>query len=1040
MRENPESPPANSPVTAQPERLICRALERELGGVEEMRRPPPIPDHTLLQRIGRGAYGDVWLARSTLGTLRAVKVVYLARFEDAHPYEREFHGILKYEPISRTHEGLVQVLHVGRNDELGCFYYVMELADATERATSGSGRMSSGAVAPETNSPISDYSPRTLRTDLRLRQRLSPNGAAQTAAHVATALAHLHSHGLVHRDIKPSNVIFVKGQPKLADIGLVAAAGDSRSFVGTEGFIAPEGPGTAAADIFSLGKLLYELATGRDRMEFPQLAADYANSADELEAMLELNEVITRACAPDPRQRYTSAKEMLADLALFLGGRSLREARKAERHAIWLKCFAAAACVVVACAMGVVYFSKRAELAARERERHSLRQARVEAELRARAEAAEQRAQQQLYTALLEQARATVRSGELGQRVLALAAARRALAISNSAELRREVFAALALPDMRFEKELPREPSLSPRRGDLKLERFAWSRGREAIEVRSIADHRLLAALPASTNLPASAVTWSSNGKFLSVERDHDSAGRRANLEVWNVAEAKRLFLFQDVPWGANAFHPSEQRLLIAEQRGILLLNLESGERLSTIPISGPREFHFAPDGQRIAVSRASSNGWMVAVHDLEGAQLVAAKFTNAVSHIAWHPGGNRLAACDHSGAVHLIDARTGGQTLLGRHKAVAAAVEFSPDGGHLLSGGWENELACWDLRTRRRVFTMRVGGFRVQWSSDGTHCAAITPTGVQLHRFERPTMDRELAENLGVLRVASFSTDGRWLVVPGDEQIGLWDLSDNGPGAMIKNAPERRAFFHPHTNEFFVDGLGSFRRWRFSAATNETSPPTVEALRVYQPAGFASACLVSNELAVTSRRGTRIMPSHNVESSPDREFQTASGRNAISPNGQWLGVSPPYSPFLYIYRWPGLERVAKLTNQANVSSFTFTPDSTELVIATASRQRLDFWSTATWQPTRGVPGFRAILFAPEPGTAWLTQEYSDAGLYDVRTLQPLFLLPTGMVPLALSADGKQLAVAVDNRRLQVWSLAAVREQLAAWESNSVAR
>src|SRR6185295_15590679 len=62
--------------------------------------PPPVPDHVLIQHIGSGAYGDVWLARSALGTLRAVKVVYRARFEDERPYEREFNGILKYEPVS----------------------------------------------------------------------------------------------------------------------------------------------------------------------------------------------------------------------------------------------------------------------------------------------------------------------------------------------------------------------------------------------------------------------------------------------------------------------------------------------------------------------------------------------------------------------------------------------------------------------------------------------------------------------------------------------------------------------------------------------------------------------------------------------------------------------------------------------------------------------------------------------------------------------------------------------------------------------------
>src|SRR3989441_1645220 len=91
--------------------------------------PPQIPDHELLRCVGQGSYGEVWLARNVLGDYRAVKVVYRRNFEHERPYEREFEGIQKFEPISPLHESQVDILHVGRNDAAGYFYYMMELAD-----------------------------------------------------------------------------------------------------------------------------------------------------------------------------------------------------------------------------------------------------------------------------------------------------------------------------------------------------------------------------------------------------------------------------------------------------------------------------------------------------------------------------------------------------------------------------------------------------------------------------------------------------------------------------------------------------------------------------------------------------------------------------------------------------------------------------------------------------------------------------------------------------------------------------------------------
>jgi serine/threonine protein kinase len=130
-------------------------------------------------------------------------------------------------------------------------------------------------------------------------------------------LGFLHSRGLIHRDVKPSNIVFVNGIPKLADIGLVAETSEARSYVGTDGFIPPEGPSTVAADIYSLGKVLYEISTGKDRHDYPELPS-YLGDIPPGE-WIQLNKIILKACRADPQQRYKSAGAMAADLRVLCG-------------------------------------------------------------------------------------------------------------------------------------------------------------------------------------------------------------------------------------------------------------------------------------------------------------------------------------------------------------------------------------------------------------------------------------------------------------------------------------------------------------------------------------------------------------------------------------------------------------------------------------------------------------------------------------------------------------------------------------------------
>jgi eukaryotic-like serine/threonine-protein kinase len=274
---------------------------------------PSIPDYQLLKKIGQGAYGEVWLSRSLTGAFRAIKIVRREKFEHEEAFEREFHGIRNYEKVSRSHPALLDVLHVGRLRAPEIYYYVMELGDPV-------------GTLPQHDGAWCEYTPRTLATFLKSRKPMPPREAAKIGARLAEALDALHRSGLIHRDVKPSNIVFVGGRPKLADLGLVAADGQ-QTYVGTVGYLAPEGPGSPLADIYSLGKVLYEINTGRDRIDFPRMPEDFESIPDK-DVWRRMNTIVCKACSTMPRQRQPSAEALGAELTALDEGRVPTKGRR----------------------------------------------------------------------------------------------------------------------------------------------------------------------------------------------------------------------------------------------------------------------------------------------------------------------------------------------------------------------------------------------------------------------------------------------------------------------------------------------------------------------------------------------------------------------------------------------------------------------------------------------------------------------------------------------------------------------------------------
>ncbi len=311
--------PDSTAVSPAPrsQRGTCRRNSRRPEGTQ-----PHVPDHEILRKIGTGAYGEVWLARSVTGAYRAVKVVWREDFVDEQVFIREFDGVLSYEPIARGIPGLVHILHIGQNGgEFPYYFYVMELADDAYTGT---------------HTDPDSYVPRTLYSDMQQygTRPMPLDYVLEVGCQLARALSGLHAQELTHRDVKPTNVVFINGRVKLADAGLVAHS-NQRSFVGTEGYIPPDGPGTPRADVYALAKVLYEMSTGMDRLHFPSLPAELPEGATH-RRWIKFNNIICAAADPQvSSSTIVSAKNLAEKLeALRDDTAQLHKRKRARRRLV----------------------------------------------------------------------------------------------------------------------------------------------------------------------------------------------------------------------------------------------------------------------------------------------------------------------------------------------------------------------------------------------------------------------------------------------------------------------------------------------------------------------------------------------------------------------------------------------------------------------------------------------------------------------------------------------------------------------------------
>lgn len=307
-------------------------VESQVGETkpEEFSAPETLGDFEIGELLGRGAHGEVFLARQrSLDRLVAIKLLTSSRVSDARRTLR-FHREAIH-AAKLQHPNIVQVLTC--DEEEGIPYLVMEYVE---------GHSLFDELRYLKPKQLELASESLIRRRMRRENRNFYETVAVVFQELAQALHHAHSRRIIHRDVKPANILLsARGVPKLVDFGLARRMDQPSStllgqFRGTPAYMSPEQANLnnaevrAVSDVYSLGVTLYEVLTGEQPFlkENLQETLKRVQSFDPPTARAlnprvpkPLEAICFKAMNRKGSRRYGSAKEFAEDLGRYLEGR-----------------------------------------------------------------------------------------------------------------------------------------------------------------------------------------------------------------------------------------------------------------------------------------------------------------------------------------------------------------------------------------------------------------------------------------------------------------------------------------------------------------------------------------------------------------------------------------------------------------------------------------------------------------------------------------------------------------------------------------------
>ena len=999
--------------------------------------PPPAPPQgrgfshfEILEELGRGGMGTVYRARDHVtGRIIALKVLQAHHLNEPDLIQR-FRSEVRA-VTSLDHRHILPIHEVGEHD--GIPFFSMKLATG-------------GSLAQH----LGDYLGHSRK-------------AALLVAKIARGVQHAHEHGILHRDLKPGNILLDDaGEPYVCDFGLAKWLNDDRrltitsAVLGTPHYIAPEQANgksnlTISADIYSLGAILYELLTGRPPFVGETVMDTLRQASQDTPAKpssivnhtpRDLETVCLKTLEREPSARYKTASALADDLENWLSGRPIRArpVSAAEQLWRWARRNPLPAALGLVLALAITTLAVGSTIAAVKIDK-----------ARTRAVDAENDAREQLYAALLAQARASRMTPQAGHRTEALAAIQKAAAIHPSLELRNEAIAALTLVDLRVAKTLKvRENSDQRVAFNSTLETIAVATKQGDIDMVRLSDGLSQKRITGSGQPILSLIH--SGRRYLAARCSDDA------VYIYESDSGRQLFQFpgHKIPRQMNVsssdciFSPDETLLALGSPETVEVIEIATGKEIARLKTTQPEQCAFSSDGKHLAFGNRKEktvNIWKIGEYDT----VTKLDLPAGPTSLAWNSDGQTLAVGCEDYSIQII--RTNDwkiQATLAGHRQTVWKTAFNHRGDMLVSSSGDKTLRLWDLRTMSQL--VELTGYKSESSIE------FSPDDRTISTTDYKTMAVVL-EVLGRNRICTafaapsrqeqtqnessidFSPDSRLLAKASISSIQIFDAKQ---ARLLQTIPlpiptqTTLRFGADNKSLIVLSRRTGITRYHFSFRDNDFSLLVSDNLAQWPSYVFGSApydrspifCLMSDKEAKSI-----IWDFSTGQTLYENDEAKVVSDIAISPNKQWFITT--YREGLPIIRaFPSGKNIAELPQGKGGACF-ISPTGHWLALTGIGDYLL--WNTDTWTKGPSLPpeveektGNAAFSYDERYLAARMMDQTALVSLPAGKLLAVLEqrILPNLYSNLRFSPDGAQLALHGPDNSLILWEINELQNEL----------